>query len=638
MIVLPVLTGKSFIEQHIGIIIHIPPQSIAITPRHATPMCFPRRKRLPPDQPPLNILLTNGRFPVSIDLARQLTRVGHNVYVVDPMHYHVCKFSNAVRKSWWAPAPHVDGRGYVEKVLEVMSEVEEKGAKPREASGGEVRGELLHPPDDAWPGEEAAGAQGGRNQRRRKLGRRKLSSLTRLGVGGSGVIDLVIPMHEEIFYLAEACWFGGFVPEGGEAGGAAGEENPGEQGHKSDADAEASSSSSASQNKQQQQQQQQLMRLNPGSLDKLSTRLLAPPFPTLIMLHNKHTWTLFLQLIGLDYPAFRLCKDKSAISSLLDGTSPINPSNPSASIAIKPVFGRACSNVYHVYPLALSAEEKAQNEDCLRVVDVSPDNHYLAQEWLTGDRYCTYGIIQSGRAIAFGVYPVKDTIDGSSCTYFQSVNHPRIKAYVDRIASALADVPGLGYQLAFDFIETDPDPCDGGSRRLVAIECNPRATSGIHLFNGTTKLAEVFASTVNLGSEQQAAVVTPPAKARQLAPGMLMWKPPTSKLPRTPSDAAIGKRIKMTVARGYANVKQYMSHMRRLMGSKDVMFSKRDLAPSLMQPFLLTSYYELCRERKMKLPEMFQWDLTWEPCGEQVLRARRVVEDELARRREVSAE
>jgi hypothetical protein len=58
-------------------------------------------------------------------------------------------------------------------------------------------------------------------------------------------------------------------------------------------------------------------------------------------------------------------------------------------------------------------------------------------------------------------------------------------------------------------------------------------------------------------------------------------------------------------------IKAYLGHMGRLMGSKDVVFSKSDLLPSLMQPFLLTSYYEICRERKLGLPEMFQWDLVW---------------------------
>ncbi|KAF8533903.1 hypothetical protein BDD12DRAFT_809796 [Trichophaea hybrida] len=59
--------------------------------------------------------------------------------------------------------------------------------------------------------------------------------------------------------------------------------------------------------------------------------------------------------------------------------------------------------------------------------------------------------------------------------------------------------------------------------------------------------------------------------------------------------------------------KAYLLYMKRLVGSKDVVFSGRDLLPSLMQPFLLTSYYEICRERGLSLPDMFQWDLVWEP-------------------------
>lgn len=48
--------------------------------------------------------------------------------------------------------------------------------------------------------------------------------------------------------------------------------------------------------------------------------------------------------------------------------------------------------------------------------------------------------------------------------------------------------------------------------------------------------------------------------------------------------------------------KQYLAHMKHHLTTKDVMFSKKDIWPTLMQPFLLTSYYEICRERKMKLP------------------------------------
>lgn len=74
-------------------------------------------------------------------------------------------------------------------------------------------------------------------------------------------------------------------------------------------------------------------------------------------------------------------------------------------------------------------------------------------------------------------------------------------------------------------------------------------------------------------------------------------------------------------------LKEYVRHMKRLICSRDVVFSGRDLLPSLMQPFLLTSYYEICRERKMNLPTMFQWDMVWEPVGKELKDVRRMFEE-----------
>jgi len=75
-----------------------------------------------------------------LDLARQLYIAGHHVYCVDPMEYHVCRFSIVVKKSKQVPAPHVDAKGYVEGVKDAI---------------------------ERWK------------------------------------IDIVIPLHEEIFFLAE---------------------------------------------------------------------------------------------------------------------------------------------------------------------------------------------------------------------------------------------------------------------------------------------------------------------------------------------------------------------------------------------------------------------------------------------------
>jgi hypothetical protein len=266
-----------------------------------------------------------------------------------------------------------------------------------------------------------------------------------------------------------------------------------------------------------------------------------------------------------------------------------------------------------------------------------------------------------------GIYPVRDTLDdGSSCVYFESIEHTGILHYHEKIAEALP--PGINScQIALDFIETETTTEESNEhgtttriiteKRLYAIECNPRATSGIHLFSGTTLLADVIAgdltppspdnkkySNYQNKSKQKSSkknhrkviaslsttpphqpyhpniskdIVIPRAGAsRQVAPGMLMYS-------RKKSDHGL---------------KQYLSHMKRLMSSKDVIFSLHDLAPSLMQPFLLTSYYEICRERGLKLPEMFQWDVTWEPKGETLKAAYELFGNDEAQKGEVRSE
>lgn len=54
----------------------------------------------------------------------------------------------------------------------------------------------------------------------------------------------------------------------------------------------------------------------------------------------------------------------------------------------------------------------------------------------------------------------------------------------------------------------------------------------------------------------------------------------------------------------------------------------RDVGPSLMQPFLLTSYYKIRQERRMRLPGVFRWDLTWELVGEEMESVRRRLKEE----------
>ncbi|KAJ6263164.1 hypothetical protein Dda_1725 [Drechslerella dactyloides] len=447
-----------------------------------TPNFRIRARRRPLTGESLNILLTNGRFPVTLDLARQLKKCGHTVYVVDCMHYHVGKFSNAVRQSFRAPAPHDNQSGYRAAVASII-----------------------------------------RSQN----------------------IDLVIPMHEEIIHLS-----GATDPE-------------------------------------------------------ILTRLLAPPKNILLRLHNKWEFSQWVQKLGLGVPVHYLCEsaeDVRGLPGLADGR---------VEYVLKPVFGRASQNVFHLKGGAGEVElGKGMRIDQL---DIGAGRKWIAQEWVYGERYCSYSVIRDGKVQAFSLYKVLETIDGSSCVYFRSVEHQGIFDYVSDVATELGleGVTGA-FQLAFDFIEGSTNPLHPETdARLVAIECNPRCTSGVHLFASRADLARAL-------TDASSPRVVANAKAkRQVFPGMMMWEH---------SDAT---------------VKQWLRHMGRLMGSKDVVFSGKDLLPTLMQPFLLTSYYEICREKKLRLPDMFQLDVTWEPDAaelEEVAAIAREDRERWARRRGVLSE
>jgi hypothetical protein len=428
----------------------------------------------------LNVLVSNGRFPVTLDLARQLKRAKHHVYCVDPMQFHVCKFSNAVSKSWQTPPPSEDPAGYIEAVGKVV-----------------------------------------RDKR----------------------IDLIIPCHEEILYLAEC-------PD-----------------------------------------------------EVIKQRLYAPAFWLLYQLHNKWEFSEILGRCGLDRPEAHFLTSVSDVQHRLD---------PNREWALKPVLGRSSTGVKHLK--AGEAWDWGQIKE-----DVSPNQPHIAQEWLCGNRYCTYGIFRSGRVQAFTTYPVMETIDGSSSVYFEAVDHEEIKEY----ACALARKLRLTGQFAFDFIETGvtegelhraphgipkggvyrgvgerrdrlkkhmtPEPGglqDSMTHRIVSIECNPRSTSGIHLWSRTPKLAMAITD-ANLQLPELAAR---PGRARQTGPGMMMWE------------------------HKKASSKRYLQHLGRLLGTKDVMWSWSDLLPVLMQPFLLAGYYRICHDKGgMPLPEMFQSDVVWYP-------------------------
>ncbi len=66
------------------------------------------------------VLLTLGRLPKGLELARCLHGAGHRVLIADPFSMHLSRPSRAVAKSYVVPSPAADQPAYLEAVLEIV--------------------------------------------------------------------------------------------------------------------------------------------------------------------------------------------------------------------------------------------------------------------------------------------------------------------------------------------------------------------------------------------------------------------------------------------------------------------------------------------------------------------------------------
>lgn len=171
-----------------------------------------------------------------------------------------------------------------------------------------------------------------------------------------------------------------------------------------------------------------------------------PDRTLLYALHNK--FTVFGQLQGLpeiSFPKTRLITDRNHIQY---GDNTI----------LKPVYSRFGGQVI-----------RDVSEQALSDIVVSTNIPWVQQEKISGTPVCSYAIFEHGRLIAQQVYLPRYCVNGSAASAFQPIEHIKIEKFMTAF--------GLRHkfhgQVSFDFIESGKQP--------YVIECNPRATSGLHL-------------------------------------------------------------------------------------------------------------------------------------------------------------
>lgn len=190
--------------------------------------------------------------------------------------------------------------------------------------------------------------------------------------------------------------------------------------------------------------------------------LLTSDFALLQKLHHKFHFAEFTKDFNLTAPESFLVRNPSELKTIL---------REDANWVVKPAFSRFATHTYI----------KPTESDVNKILPTA-EYPWVVQQFIEGKEHCSYSLIKQGQVISHAVYHPKYRVGKGSGIYFEVTQPAEILEFV----KAFAAKTGFTGQLAFDFMEDE-------NGKFFVLECNPRATSGIHLFNDQSKaLTKIF--------------------------------------------------------------------------------------------------------------------------------------------------
>jgi len=181
-------------------------------------------------------------------------------------------------------------------------------------------------------------------------------------------------------------------------------------------------------------------------------RLFTGDFNLLKHLHHKGMFADMTRNWCIQAPESFLINNRTELNLFLDR---------SKNFVFKPAYSRFAAQT-------LICPDQIQLDLILPTIE-SP---WIAQQFIQGKEHCSFSVIQNGQAIAHSCYHPKYRVGKGSGIYFEVTHSPEILEFIKQFARETAYTGQVG----FDFIESN-------NGKIYVLECNPRATSGVHLFN-----------------------------------------------------------------------------------------------------------------------------------------------------------
>ncbi len=272
----------------------------------------------------------------------------------------------------------------------------------------------------------------------------------------------------------------------------------------------------------------------------LRARVFAPPAERVVFLHDKHCFAGLARELGLAAPETHLL-----------GTPQARDLAAREDVIAKPTHSSGGRGL-HVVPRG----------GALPALDAP----HAVQRFVRGDVLSTCTIARGGEALGTATYRGL-VFDGSVAVCFERVEDPAITGWAARFVAA------TGYTgcVSFDFIRD-------GAGTPWAIECNPRATSGLHFF-----------------------------ETADIALAILDGRAPRFRRERVLQQfwSVLTAATRKTFRRGYYPL------LGRALATRDVTWAAHDPLPLLTMPWTAWPILSAARREKLSFGEVATRDLDW---------------------------
>ena len=216
-------------------------------------------------------------------------------------------------------------------------------------------------------------------------------------------------------------------------------------------------------------------------------RLFTSSAQVLDLLHHKGSFAQMANTLGIGAGTFHGVATPEQMERFLDEHDP-------AGFVFKRMYSRFATDVL----ISPSVQD-------VRALTLDESNPWLAQPRVHGEEVCLYNIAHEGELLLHTAYRPRWRAGKGASVYFEPVQDASLMELSRKVVAATS----FTGQISFDVIQ--------GARGPVAIECNPRGTSGVHL------AAQQPYQLVHAFNGKPAGVSNP--EPRMLALPLLMYHP-----------------------------------------------------------------------------------------------------------------